>query len=500
MIIVALMLAALMLGLYAATRFISGRSYDRLERREVTSAVDRAQGVITSRITGLLGVARDYARWDDSYNYVRGTDPTYMEENLVADSIAGVGADFMAVVDPDSATVAGRSVDPTTGGQGDVPEYARAIASGAILKRGYNPSEKDGGGIVDTPAGPLLFATARITTTDGSRKSGAYFMIGRLLTAEEIASLSDLARLPIRVFAAGEALGVPPGEAPTSAELAAGKTAAVPLHDGEIVGLRVLRDFAGDPAYTVGVTIPRTVSQAGDRAARGLAWALAIFGVAAGLLVARAMYLQHREVVERTQAEQHARESEERYRGLFDQMADAVFGIDPDGSIVFVNPRGIQLAGTARGELIGAPFVALLSAETAELGTQAMRKIVHRGVAESFEAELVRGRGEVVPVEISAAPLLGEDGAVTGAQWIVRDVTDRKRFEEELVHLASRDHLTGLYNRRRFEEELADQLEHAKRAERPAPSSGSTSITSRTSTTRSATEPATRSSREWRAP
>jgi diguanylate cyclase (GGDEF)-like protein len=54
-------------------------------------------------------------------------------------------------------------------------------------------------------------------------------------------------------------------------------------------------------------------------------------------------------------------------------------------------------------------------------------------------------------------------GALSGRVWSFRDVSDRKRFEEQLIDLANKDPLTGLYNRRRFHEELLQQLTAARR-------------------------------------
>ncbi len=55
------------------------------------------------------------------------------------------------------------------------------------------------------------------------------------------------------------------------------------------------------------------------------------------------------------------------------------------------------------------------------------------------------------------------DASIGAAQGIIRDVTARRRYEDELLHIASHDFLTGLFNRRRFEEELERVLASTKR-------------------------------------
>ena len=58
---------------------------------------------------------------------------------------------------------------------------------------------------------------------------------------------------------------------------------------------------------------------------------------------------------------------------------------------------------------------------------------------------------------------LVRDGEVDGRVWSFRDISERKRFEAQLVHVANHDPLTGLFNRRRFDEELDRQLAEAQR-------------------------------------
>ena len=73
-------------------------------------------------------------------------------------------------------------------------------------------------------------------------------------------------------------------------------------------------------------------------------------------------------------------------------------------------------------------------------------------------------KGQSGAAGLTANPLR-EKGKLTGMLCFVRDESGRKRFQQELTHLASRDSLTGLFNRRRFEEELNLEIGRSRRGE-----------------------------------
>ncbi len=83
-------------------------------------------------------------------------------------------------------------------------------------------------------------------------------------------------------------------------------------------------------------------------------------------------------------------------------------------------------------------------------------------VSEHTEIELKDGR----VIERDSTGLIGEDGAYLGRVWFFRDITEHKRTEAMLRHLASHDPLTGLLNRRNFYDRAAEELTRAARHQR----------------------------------
>ena len=80
------------------------------------------------------------------------------------------------------------------------------------------------------------------------------------------------------------------------------------------------------------------------------------------------------------------------------------------------------------------------------------------GEPRTIEGDCFRRRnGTTFPVECTSTPII-ERGQLLGAVVTFNDITERKRFETQLQYLADHDALTGLFNRRRFDEELTRQL------------------------------------------
>lgn len=152
---------------------------------------------------------------------------------------------------------------------------------------------------------------------------------------------------------------------------------------------------------------------------------------------------EHQRAAERQRAaEASLRESERRYRTLFEQSAEAILITDQDGTIIDVNPAAVALLHYSFNELIGRPFATLSDEESGTV----LDEVSAAGTAE-IEMRLRRKGGEVLWCILGLSARIRDDGCFTGYQAILHDITIRKLAEERLARKAFHDPLTGLANR-----------------------------------------------------
>jgi diguanylate cyclase (GGDEF)-like protein/PAS domain S-box-containing protein len=175
-----------------------------------------------------------------------------------------------------------------------------------------------------------------------------------------------------------------------------------------------------------------------------------------------------RDITERKQIEIALFEAEQRFRAAFEHAPIGVclLSVDPSNPrrLVQVNPALAEILGRSVEELTGRPLSSWTHPEDyAGIDTRLSELTEGPSGHVEFETRFMHRNGHPVWVLISAALLTVSDGEPTLAVTHVIDISDRKRSEDQLQHLADHDALTGLFNRRRFTEELGQALQQAKR-------------------------------------
>jgi diguanylate cyclase (GGDEF)-like protein/PAS domain S-box-containing protein len=161
------------------------------------------------------------------------------------------------------------------------------------------------------------------------------------------------------------------------------------------------------------------------------------------------------DVTARRHAEHAQRKAEERFRSAFDNAPIGVVLMGVDRRTLQVNGAMHKMLGYPPDALVGIFAPSVVHPEDVHIGEDAVRSVL-RGEqqAATYEIRFIHADGHPVWVSASVTALADSDGPVSYLMVHAQDITDRRRYEDQLHQLADRDPLTGLLNRRSFEREL----------------------------------------------
>ena len=140
-----------------------------------------------------------------------------------------------------------------------------------------------------------------------------------------------------------------------------------------------------------------------------------------------------RDITERKQAEEALRESEERFRGTFENAAVGIAHVDAEGRFLRVNEKLCDIVGYTREELLVRTFRDVTHPEDLAVSLEQFHALM-RGELPSFSLEkrYLRKDGSVVWGDVSLSIQSGGAGKPAYGIAILQDISERKRLEEEL--------------------------------------------------------------------
>jgi PAS domain S-box-containing protein len=164
-----------------------------------------------------------------------------------------------------------------------------------------------------------------------------------------------------------------------------------------------------------------------------------------------------RNITGRKLAEKALRESEERYRELFENAKDAIYVHDLSGRYVSVNRAAEALSGYSRAEILGKHYSNFLAPRNLKHARTNLCKKLDEAHETIYEVFMITKDKRAVPVEVSSR-LIHENGVPIGVQGIVRDITERKRAQEALQNYSRRLIEAQEAERQHIARELHDEI------------------------------------------
>jgi diguanylate cyclase (GGDEF)-like protein/PAS domain S-box-containing protein len=187
----------------------------------------------------------------------------------------------------------------------------------------------------------------------------------------------------------------------------------------------------------------------------------------------RLIYLDREELrrrVEELEAERQAlHRTERRYQTLYNLNPSMLFTVDLEGVVLSANIFGAAQLGYGVDELVGRPIWPHYASEDRAYARQQLEScLVDQGIVQRWDARTLRRDGSYLWVRQTARAIADGEGDLH-VLIVCEDVTESRQLSEQLAYQASHDPLTGLVNRRAFEERLeraldvarTEQVEHA---------------------------------------
>ncbi|MCX7748773.1 MAG: response regulator [Clostridia bacterium] len=405
-IIIIVTLLTLIASLYIISQVILGKEFERLEEDYTQKSVQQGLGALGNRISNIETLLADWAKWDDTYAFIETGDEDYIQSNLVDNTFEELGLNAMVFIHSTGKIVYGKGFDLNTGMEEDLPEGLKERVLSQPFFNQHKSHESVKEGIVLLPKGPMIVVSRPILRSTGEGESRGSLIVGRYLDQRVIEKLKKVSRLNITIKTVNEVRNSNDYKDMVS-RLWERKNEGNPIEtmvvdSQNISGYALIEDVFNEPVLVMKVDLEREIYTHGKRSINFFTVALLISGIVIGLII---LLLLEKTVLTRLgrlstrvneigvsgdlkrrielagkdelalvandvnrmlyaldQSQRELKESEYKYRHLFESMLDgfAYFRVLEDGNwhetnmeYLEVNAAFEELSGLKKEEIIG---------------------------------------------------------------------------------------------------------------------------------------------------
>ena len=467
LLIVGMTIVGLVGGLYSLSRVLLMRGFAHLEEETARENLDRATSALLNEIATLDRSTSEYADWDQTYAYLHGKKPTYVETEFPASTFEQLKISFAVILDNSGKEVFSKGFNLATMDVGRVPagldEHLRV--GSRLLVHGSEGSKLMG--ILVLPSGPVLVDSRPILTSNSEGPIAGTMIMGRVLDSDEAARLGAMTHMPLDIERI-DGKDLPDDFRQVQSAISQEKPTVVrAINDTSIAAYGELDDIYGHRALILRVMLPRTISEQGRTSLlQFLLLLLAagfVFGAATLFLLER--YILSRvadlseditqigasgdlsarletsgrdeltylstaingmlEDLERTETDRH--EGRTRLGLIMEKMPAVLWTTDTELRFTSSVGAGLEALALRPNEIIGKSLAEYFHTEDPEFAGIAAHRKALKGESVTYEMEWQKRI-----FESHVQPLHGTEGELLGVIGVALDITDRRHLAEQL--------------------------------------------------------------------
>lgn len=459
------------------------------ETDKVSLIKESVDSSIGERLLKYRGSANDWGHWDDFYEYMGGVNADFIERNVTNDTFLALDLSFIMVIRPDDtiqymATFDGQ--DSTAFPDVLLPEIAQIVSFS---------HEGDGASGLLPVGGDIYFiAVSDITDSDSTLPANGRLVFGHRFDSGIIQGLEQTVNCKIELTAAGQVAAagvdgnlalenyrVDDGDRTMTINLLYSKYPQLQdsirftlqmdrdIYRGAMLKIRNFMDFFTAGFLIVSLLIFMIMGIYMSKPITSLINDVKKINLNKGHVsrikeVGNNEWTFLRRSINRMLAEIDAeqnevQESKEKLQITLSSVADGVIAVNRDCLVDYLNPAAEQLTGWTLAEAAGQPVESVFRVYQEHFPDRVLNpasEVIQSGnkVELADNAILLTRDGQERAVEDTAAPIRDQAGEIIGCVIVFHDNSEKKEKHRQIEYLSYHDQLTGLYNRRFFEEEL----------------------------------------------
>ncbi len=255
------------------------KSFTQIEQQNTEKNVERVQEYLSERLNEINSTTKDWARWDDTYNFVKYPNKTYQDKNLFPSAFETLQINLMLFYNPQNKSVLNLAYDFESGEFVPVsPELNKYLTPNSILLN-HKTDQDDLTGLLLVKEGFLLIASLPILTSEQTGPRSGTLIMGRLINQSKVEEISQRTKLSLIFHRVDQ---ITPDLMRVFQELTAEtkprKIIVEPINQDKIAGYSILKDVNGQPIILLQVTLNRDIYRQGQVALLSLIIALLIVG------------------------------------------------------------------------------------------------------------------------------------------------------------------------------------------------------------------------------
>ncbi len=168
------------------------------------------------------------------------------------------------------------------------------------------------------------------------------------------------------------------------------------------------------------------------------------------------------EIIQKHKLSQIISKSEEKYRELVNNVKIGIFRATPAGKLLEVNPSVVEMFGYTSAKMFLKVKTAYLY-ENPDDRLQLMKELEENNLTRNKEFMMKKKNGTSFWASLTSTAVRDSSGRIIYYDAVLEDISERKHLEEEVKRLSITDELTGMYNRRHFNQNLPIEIQNAER-------------------------------------